>query len=463
MEEDFRDKQLGDYEAAEAVAASQAEEIRGDRRREMQASVNRAGRRAKYGFTKQMFKYFVNRELSSYQGRIKSLSLELARRAVSRYDIEPLLDSQPHHDLCQLTLRLERDSDEKWKEIVANHEGKSESKQTFHLSVMQFVMSFAEYAKTTRLRPFIEKFLKYDGEAERNKLKQLYKGSRAAEMMEELDQSEERLDSLENPSLQIAAMEREYLAPAPAANAPKLGHRPRPGATPPAPASQPAAATPTVQATPPVQAAPPAPAASAPPPAPTAPPPAAARAQAPTPPPPPAAPPVVPPQMRGGARPGGPTLGQRPRQGAPTPSGGHRPMVPPRPASPPPAAPPPAAPARPPMAATPTPPPPAAPPPPPPPPPPGRSATPPPIPTAHIPPAPDSPTIPAQSAGGLMPPPPPASAPSIELDLPPMADSDRPPLTSRRIGGPPPAPTTPSSGVELPPPPKLDLDLDLDS
>ena len=423
MEDDFREQQLGAFQAAEAEAEAQAENIKGDKKKELQASVSKAGRKAKYGLTKGLFRYFVNRELVSFRQRVQDLSKELAMRALTRYDIEPIMDIQAHHDLCQLTLKLEKDADDKWKEILENHKGKKESKQSFHLTLMQFSASFAEYARKTRLKPLFEKFLKVDFSKQQSTLKEMYEGSRVSEVIEEVEtrerEAEEKLEALENPGDQMAALERAFSAPVaappPAPSAPRLGQRPIPGSAP--PTQEPVPAQPTAAGPPPT-----------PPPAP-----------------PPAAPVPRPPDLRKSPPPRRRFGGERP-PGEPRKRSGLVPP-PPEPSLPAPSAnasssrvPPPPEPSLPGPKATK---PPAAPPP----------------PVSAPPPPPSRAPMPAMESGSLEIP---AVAPPPELT--PPARPSRPPLGARRVG--PQAPAAPAeatTGKELPPPPKLDLELDFDN
>ncbi len=212
-EEELKRKTVGEEPVIPGLEDGTPEK-KADTRSKFQAQLAKASKHAQFGLQKQLFKFVINQNLAGFKDQVEALSRKLGERAVVMVD-RPVLNDPKHLDLVKLAIRLEKESDAKWREIVDATEGRKGAGQSFHTSLMSFGMSFLNYARDSRLKPLVDKLTNYDYKAEREKLVKRFRETRSGnddelQQLEEQKPEEMRTEDLVD---QMQSLEQEYLTP----------------------------------------------------------------------------------------------------------------------------------------------------------------------------------------------------------------------------------------------------------
>jgi hypothetical protein len=200
MEEELERDALRGLSAEEAKAAEEALEL---------TASEKAIRQIRLKVTKLLGRSAVNRSLATYRNRVVELSRDLGLRAVALHDTKPLLKMEAHTRLCQLAVKLNEDSNQKWEEITRSKNDKGGMDLSFHTMLITFVTSFASFSRGSAIGKMILKLLKYDPKEEEKKLTKQYEGSKTADAL--VAQMAEVEEPDPDIGREMATMEKDYV------------------------------------------------------------------------------------------------------------------------------------------------------------------------------------------------------------------------------------------------------------
>lgn len=137
------------------------------------AQVRRAKRTVGNFLSKRFLDLWDQMNIPKYKESAAGTILELAQRALSKYDNgDPILESEDHRKVCRLALALEKECQSCWESLIELKESHKEGKGSLSISTItvQLAVGAGKFARKSKHGQLIAKMINYNETVEKARL-----------------------------------------------------------------------------------------------------------------------------------------------------------------------------------------------------------------------------------------------------------------------------------------------------